>query len=137
MSNHAGRSDLKMPAIERLWAVACFSLASVACFAQGYAGSTLPSAPAQARIDPQLVRLPVTDGSDLRFVRLSRSRGLSQQRVTHIVQDARGFLWFGTQFGLDRYDGYRFRVFKHEPEKPESLCDVVVATLFVDHAGAV
>ena len=77
----------------------------------------------------------MTDRHDLLFVRLSRSQGLSQQRVTHIVQDDRGFLWFGTQYGLNRYDGYRFRVFKNDPTDPDSLCDVHITSLFKDRAG--
>jgi ligand-binding sensor domain-containing protein/signal transduction histidine kinase len=95
----------------------------------------LSPGPAVAQIDPQTVRLDVTEGHDLRFVRLSRSQGLSQQRVTHIVQDDRGFLWFGTQYGLNRYDGYQFRVFKNEPADPDSLCDVHITALFKDRAG--
>ena len=95
------------------WAVVLFVIASASCFAHGIGGSQRASAPARALIEPHIVHLGVTDGDDLRFVRLSRSQGLSQQRVTHIVQDDRGFLWFGTQYGLNRYDGYRFRVFKN------------------------
>jgi ligand-binding sensor domain-containing protein len=110
-------------------------LASASCFAQAIGGSQLASAPARAQIDPHIVRLGVVDGDDLRFVRLSRSQGLSQQRVTHIVQDDRGFLWFGTQYGLNRYDGYRFRVFKNDPADSESLCDVHITALFKDRAG--
>jgi ligand-binding sensor domain-containing protein/signal transduction histidine kinase len=89
----------------------------------------------QAQLTPGLVRVPVSDGRDLRFVRLQPSQGLSQQRVTHIVQDDRGFLWFGTQYGLDRYDGYRFRVFKHEAADPHSLCGINVSALLRDPAG--
>ena len=70
-------------------------------------------------------------------MRLSRAQGLSQQRVTDIVQDERGFLWFGTQYGLNRYDGYRFRVFKNEPDNPGSVCDVHFTALFGDRDGRV
>jgi ligand-binding sensor domain-containing protein/signal transduction histidine kinase len=90
----------------------------------------------QAQVDPEVVRLSVTEGRDLRFVRRLRSQGLSQQRVTHIVQDDRGFLWFGTQYGLNRYDGYRFRVFKNDPDDSRSLCGVNIPSLFKDRAGA-
>jgi hypothetical protein len=34
------------------------------------------------------------------------------------VQDDQGFMWFGSQYGLNRYDGYSFKVFKHEPGNP-------------------
>ncbi len=95
------------------------------------------AAPPRARIDPRIVPIGVTDAEDLRFVRLSRSQGLSQQRVTDIVQDQRGFLWFGTQYGLNRYDGYRFRVFKNDPDDPQSVCDVHITALFSDREGRI
>jgi ligand-binding sensor domain-containing protein/signal transduction histidine kinase len=89
-----------------------------------------------ATVDPHVVSLPIVEGSDIRFVRLRRSQGLSQQRVTNIVQDARGFLWFGTQYGLNRYDGYHFKIFKNDPANPTSLCGVVISSLFIDRTGA-
>jgi ligand-binding sensor domain-containing protein/signal transduction histidine kinase len=101
------------------------------------ASTRVLAAPPGAQIDPHVVQLGVTDGADLRFVRLSRSQGLSQQRVTAIVQDQRGFLWFGTQYGLNRYDGYRFRVFKNEPDDPGSVCDVQIGALFSDRDGRI
>ena len=59
----------------------------------------------QARVSPEPVQLPMVDANDLRFSRLSSTQGLSQTRVQQIVQDDEGFIWFGTQHGLDRYDG--------------------------------
>ncbi|MFC4311733.1 two-component regulator propeller domain-containing protein [Steroidobacter flavus] len=112
-----------------LTVMALCAIVTTTCYAD------LSSGPAVAQIDPQIVQLGVTEGDDLRFVRLSRAQGLSQQRVTHIVQDGRGFLWFGTQYGLNRYDGYQFRVFKNDPADPESLCDVHITALFKDRAG--
>jgi ligand-binding sensor domain-containing protein len=82
-----------------------------------------------------MIHFPVVEGSDIRFVRLKRSLGLSQQRVSSIVQDDKGFLWFGTVFGLNRYDGYHFKVFKTDPADPGSLCDVAISSLFKDRAG--
>ncbi len=46
---------------------------------------------------------------------LSINEGISNSRVTTIFQDSRGFLWVGTQDGLNRYDGYEFREYKHDP----------------------
>jgi ligand-binding sensor domain-containing protein/signal transduction histidine kinase len=88
-----------------------------------------------ATVDPDTVRLPVVEGHDIRFVRLGRSQGLSQQRVTTIAQDERGFLWFGTQYGLNRYDGYHIKIFKNDPDDPASLCGVYISSLFVDRGG--
>jgi ligand-binding sensor domain-containing protein/signal transduction histidine kinase len=86
-------------------------------------------------VDPEVVRLPLADANDIRFSHLSGSQGLSQRRVTNILQDRQGFMWFGTQYGLNRYDGYRFKVFKHESEDPGSLSDVSVYALLLDHLG--
>ncbi len=109
--------------------------ALAALVASANAQHAVDTAPPQARVSEQLIRLPVNEGSDIRFVRLSRAQGLSQQRVTHIVQDDQGFMWFGTQFGLNRYDGYRFKVFKAEADDPTSLCGVFISALFKDRAG--
>ena len=42
------------------------------------------------------------------------------------MEDDQGFIWFGTQYGLNRYDGYKFKLFKHEPGRPDSLSGVYV-----------
>jgi hypothetical protein len=81
------------------------------------------------------IKLPVIDGTDIQFRRLSIGAGLSQARVSQIVQDDQGFLWFGTQYGLNRYDGYEFKVFKHDPGHRESLSRVFIYSLFKDRSG--
>jgi hypothetical protein len=47
--------------------------------------------------------------------------GLSQTKVSQIVQDDQGFMWFGSQYELNRYDSYKFKMFKHEPGRTNSL----------------
>jgi hypothetical protein len=89
----------------------------------------------QAQVDTRIVRLPVVDGQDIRFEHLPATGGLSQTRAEKIVQDDQGFLWFGTQYGLDRYDGYEFKVFAHDPNNPDSLSGVYVYSLFKDRSG--
>src|SRR6201996_5839219 len=84
---------------------------------------------------PDVVRLPIVEGRDIRFRRLSNPQNLSHVRVESIVQDAQGFMWFGTWNGLNRYDGYKFKLFKHEPGDPNSLSGVYVYSLFKDHSG--
>jgi signal transduction histidine kinase/ligand-binding sensor domain-containing protein len=81
--------------------------------------------------------LRVIEANDLRFARLSISQGLSQTRVHNIVEDGQGFIWFGTQYGLDRYDGYTFKVFLHDPYQESSLGCVAVRALFRDHSGTI
>ena len=96
----------------------------------------LPAGAQQPVIEEaRTVRLPVIDGNDIRFRRLSTGTGLSQTRVSQIVQDNQGFLWFGTQYGLNRYDGYQFKVFKHEPGHEQSLSGVYIYSLFKDRTG--
>ena len=90
---------------------------------------------AVATVDPVTIRLPVVEGSDIRFVRLRRSQGLSSQRITSMAQDDHGFLWFATDYGVDRYDGYRFRVFTSQPDDPQGSVYVADSSLFIDRSG--
>ena len=66
---------------------------------------------------------PLADGGrqGIRFTRITTADGLSQTRVAQIVQDDQGFMWFGTEYGLNRYDGYKFKLFVHDPQRPNSL----------------
>ena len=50
----------------------------------------------------------------MRFDRLTTEDGLSQGTVNCTLQDDTGLLWIGTQGGLNRYDGYRFEVYRHD-----------------------
>src|SRR5512139_3118331 len=56
----------------------------------------------------------------LKFTHLTTTHGLSQGYVVDILQDRRGFMWFATRDGLNRYDGYSFVVYKHDPNDPGS-----------------
>ncbi len=66
------------------------------------------------------------------FSHLSVERGLSQITVQVVLQDHIGFLWFGTEEGLNRFDGYGFAVFKHDTRNPGSLPDDMVTALYED-----
>ena len=106
--------------------------------AQGNQRSTAPgrsTAVPQTRINPGTIKLPIVDGADMRFARLSTSTGLLQTKIAQIVQDDQGFLWFGTQYGLIRYDGYSLRAFVNDPKDPHSLNGVQVDALFKDQIG--
>src|ERR1700722_6553832 len=102
--------------------------------AQGGASPDAGGVP-QARINPDPVRVNVIEGDDVRFLRLSGFEGLSQNRVTQIVQDDQGFIWLATQHGVDRYDGYQFRMFRNDPHQANSLCGVFMLSLFKDRSG--
>jgi signal transduction histidine kinase/ligand-binding sensor domain-containing protein len=98
-------------------------------------GQIASSTVQQAQVNPAVIRLPVIDGHDLRFARLSTAEGLSQTRVAQILQDEQGFMWFGTQYGLNRYDGYNFKLFVHDPRSPNSFSGVYIDALFKDRDG--
>ena len=72
---------------------------------------------------------------DLEFIQFNVEDGLSHQRILSIAQDTKGFMWFGTMDGLNRYDGYEFKTYRHDPEDPNSLIDNWIESLFVDHEG--
>jgi ligand-binding sensor domain-containing protein/serine phosphatase RsbU (regulator of sigma subunit) len=69
------------------------------------------------------------------FDRLSLEQGLSQSIIEQIVQDQKGFMWFATEDGLNRFDGYRFSVFKNVPGDPNSLSYNELKALYEDRAG--
>jgi ligand-binding sensor domain-containing protein/signal transduction histidine kinase len=97
--------------------------------------STAGAAVPEARLDPVVRRLPMIEGKGIRFTRLSTEDGLSQTRVAQIVQDDLGFMWFGTQYGLNRYDGYSFKAFVHDPQRSKSFGGAFVYSLFKDRSG--
>lgn len=71
----------------------------------------------------------------LRFSSLTTANGLSHDMVYAITQDRQGFMWFGTQDGLNRYDGYTFTAFRHLRSDPHSLAHNTVRALAVDSLG--
>ncbi|PKP34175.1 MAG: hypothetical protein CVU00_07970 [Bacteroidetes bacterium HGW-Bacteroidetes-17] len=73
-----------------------------------------------------------TQNLPLRFQHLTPKDGLSQAFISGIIQDKYGFIWIGTQDGLNRYDGYDFKIFSHDPSDPHSISDSYVLCLFID-----
>jgi ligand-binding sensor domain-containing protein/signal transduction histidine kinase len=71
----------------------------------------------------------------LRFERLGQEQGLSQESVLTVRQDREGFIWIGTQAGLNRYDGYKVKVFRNDPHDPASLVDNYVMASYEDEQG--
>jgi signal transduction histidine kinase/ligand-binding sensor domain-containing protein/DNA-binding response OmpR family regulator len=73
----------------------------------------------------------------LRFERISVEHGLSHPGVTAILQDQSGFIWVGTQDGLNRFDGYEFVVYRHDPQNSNSLSDNQIRNIVEDDFGNV
>ncbi|NWG00788.1 MAG: diguanylate cyclase [Thermoanaerobaculaceae bacterium] len=71
----------------------------------------------------------------LRFQRISLQQGLSQSTVQCLLEDSRGFLWIGSEYGVNRWDGYTFTIFTHDPDNPWSLAANKVTALAEDAAG--
>ena len=70
--------------------------------------------------------------NDFKFEHLTSANGLAGNSVSSIIQDKRGFLWFGTQDGLSSYDGKEFRLFEHKPFDDDSLPHNLIQTMFYD-----
>ncbi|HNI09979.1 MAG TPA: two-component regulator propeller domain-containing protein, partial [bacterium] len=68
----------------------------------------------------------------IKFERLSIGEGLSQSKVFSIYQDHKGFLWIGTMDGLNRYDGYGFTVFRHDPRDSTTISENYVWSIIED-----
>lgn len=71
----------------------------------------------------------------VRFERLTAQQGLSENNVRTLLQDHQGFMWIGTQDGLNRYDGYGIRVFSFIPGDTTSLSDNYITALYEDRQG--
>jgi ligand-binding sensor domain-containing protein/serine phosphatase RsbU (regulator of sigma subunit)/putative methionine-R-sulfoxide reductase with GAF domain len=69
------------------------------------------------------------------FARLSVEDGLSNNNVNCIFQDSKGFVWMGTQDGLNRFDGYEFTHFKHNPKDTKSISSNVIWAIHEDKLG--
>ena len=55
------------------------------------------------------------------FEHIPVEQGFAQRSVVCIFQDSRGFMWFGTEDGLNKYDGYKFTIYRHDSDNPNSL----------------
>jgi ligand-binding sensor domain-containing protein/serine phosphatase RsbU (regulator of sigma subunit) len=69
------------------------------------------------------------------FKRFSVENGLAQNTVQCVYQDGQGFIWVGTQAGLNRYDGYAFTTFRHNAKDSASLSDNMVWAIHEDRQG--
>ncbi|RFT14798.1 MAG: DNA-binding response regulator, AraC family [Candidatus Saccharicenans subterraneus] len=74
-------------------------------------------------------------GPHLLFRNISIEKGLSQNSVLSVAVDHEGFLWFGTESGLNKFDGYQFTVYLPIEGDPNSLSNSWINALLVDHTG--
>lgn len=71
----------------------------------------------------------------LKIDRFTIENGLSQTSVNCLIQDSRGFLWIGTQDGLNKFDGYTFKVIKNEPSDTNTLSNNFINCIREDISG--
>ena len=69
------------------------------------------------------------------FEKFSTEQGLSQNSIVRMLQDSRGFLWICTFDGLNRYDGYQFKIFRHIPGDSTSLSNNKILSICEDESG--
>lgn len=82
-----------------------------------------------------LAHADTIDPTTMRFGRITVADGLAQGSVLDIEQDQSGFLWFATEGGLDRYDGFTFKHYRHERGNPNALASDFVRDLDVAADG--
>jgi signal transduction histidine kinase/ligand-binding sensor domain-containing protein/CheY-like chemotaxis protein len=118
------------------WLLLAVGLWAPVAAAQPDNGSPL-SQPDSASDLAAALRTPGALQSRLRFDHVTTADGLSNDSVFSILQDRHGFLWFGTQAGLNRYDGYRVTQYRYNPRDANSLGTDFVQILFEDSRGAI
>src|SRR4030042_1319519 len=104
-------------------------------WALAVAAAVLAPVPARGGGAPPPAVVGTAYRAPVRFETISIEQGLSQSSVVAILQDRKGFLWFGTDNGLNRYDGYDFRIFRNDPSDPDSIGDSKIVTLLEDSRG--
>ena len=73
--------------------------------------------------------------ANFKFSRININNGLSNNQINCILKDNMGFMWFGTMSGLNRFDGYSFKIFRHDLRDTASISDNFIWDLFEDHLG--
>ncbi|WP_256540404.1 hybrid sensor histidine kinase/response regulator transcription factor [Mucilaginibacter aquariorum] len=71
----------------------------------------------------------LAQNNEFQFSKLDITNGLSHNQVNAILKDSKGFMWIGTLSGLNRYDGYKFKVYKHIEGDTTSLNDDFIVTI--------
>lgn len=71
----------------------------------------------------------------IKFEHIGVAEGISQINITCIFQDSRGFMWFGTRDGLNRYDGYNFTVYRYDPQDNNTISNNFIQDITEDKSG--
>ena len=82
-----------------------------------------------------LVTFSMLAQKSTRYERLTTASGLSQNTINKIIQDKKGFFWFATADGLNRYDGYSYEVYRHDPSDSKTLSGSDISTVTEDDEG--
>jgi len=98
------------------------------------AGSLPAISTLDSNTEPPSAGIASRDGN-IRFDQYSLEDGLSQSSVFAVLEDSLGFIWVGTEDGLNRFDGYQFKVYRHNPDDPGSLSSSRIRALYEDPAG--
>ena len=75
------------------------------------------------------------NASKIEFDRYTIDDGLSQNTVYKVFQDSRGYIWLGTQGGLDRFNGYEFKHYEHESNDSTSIVNGWIRAINEDEDG--
>ncbi len=82
-----------------------------------------------------ILLINISYAQDVHFKHITSDNGLSQNFISAILQDSKGFMWFGTKDGLNRFDGYSFVVYQHNPFDTTTISDNFITSLFEDSRG--
>ena len=73
--------------------------------------------------------------NEIKFDHLSVEDGLSQGNALFTIQDSKGFIWIGTEDGLNLYDGYQFNIYRNDPRDSTSISSNFVRAIAEDKDG--
>jgi hypothetical protein len=125
-------ANRRMKALHKLLSISSLAVLLLhAVFTVDFTGAqdtAAGTAETQRSADPLLSRY-------LRFGQLTTKDGLSNDTIWGIAQDNQGFMWFGTFDGLNRYDGNDFKLYRHDPDDPNSLSHNLAWSAVEDQAG--
>ena len=113
----------------------------IACQSEDQITPQAPQAREDGSFDADLIpsnailKKKIIQGEYLHFEHYAIEDGLSQSTVFCILQDSQGYMWFGTEDGLNKFDGYSFTVYKHNPDDPGSLSSNWIQTMLEDDSG--